>query len=244
MTYQSSSNNDDDLFSYDPSSTPVNNIAFETNFNSSEVMENISKKIEKSKDDDILGSFSTRIRFAQSLLIAYGEYVGWGATFFHKSIHQTLDSLTSGTFSLLYMFNYLEYNILRRLNIKHLLEGTFIKKHDEVVQEFKKFMDKTGFSLDENFISMYINTNLEINDHVINNERAMYLLLADKIQKIPNPTIVNPNPSIKDLSDSFIMRTSDYHEELFNDIFASLADSEYLQNLSNLASIKIGFNQI
>jgi len=244
MTYQSFSNNDDDLFSYDPSPTPANNNSFKTNFNASEVMESISKNVEKSKDDNILGSFSTRIRFAQSLLVAYTEFVSFGAVFFHKAVHQTLDTLTSGNFSLLYMFNYLEYNILRRINIKYLLENTFIDEKDVAVQDFKKFMDKTGFSLDESFTSMYIKTNLEINDHIINNERAMYLLLANKLQASPNPIIVDSNPTMKELSDSFASSAAEYHEELFNSIFASLADSEYLQNLSNLSSIKVGFTQI
>ena len=244
MTYQSFSNNDDDLFSYDPSSAPVNNFSSKDNFNASEVIENISKRVDDNKDGNILGASNTRIRFAQSFLTAYTEFVGYGAVFFHKAVHQSLDSLTSGRFSLLYMFNYLEYNILRRINIKYLLESTFIDKEKIDLDGFKKFMDKTGFSLDEFFISLYIKTNIEINDHVINNERSMYLLLADKLQISPHPVVLNPNPTIKELSDSFSSDASEYHESLFNDIFVSLADSEYLQNLSDLSSTKVGFTQI
>lgn len=246
MTYQSFSNNDDDLFSYDPSSAPVNNHSSKDNFNASEVIESISKRVEDTKDDEFLGSSSIRVRFAQSFLTAYTHFVGYGAVFFHKAIHQTLDVLTSGRFSMLYMFNYLEYNILRRTNIKFLLENTFFDKGeiDIDLDNFKKFMNKAGFDLDEFFIALYIKTNIEINDHVINNERSMYLLLADKLQISPHPILVNPNPTIKELSDSFSTDASEYHESLFNDIFASLADSEYLQNLSNLSSIKVGFTQI
>lgn len=244
MTYQSFSNDDEDLFSYDPTSAPSDTSLPKTDFGASEVMQSISKRIEKSKDDDILGSFSTRIRFAQSLLIAYTEFVSFGAVFFHKAVHQTLDNLTSGHFSLLYMYNYLEYNILRRINIKYLLEGAFINQKDSVIHDFKKFMDKTGMSLDQNFISMYVKTNLDINDHIINTERSMYLLLAEKLQTSPHPVVIDPNPTIKELSDSFSSDASEYHEELFANIFASLVDSQYLQNLSNLSSTKVGFTQI
>lgn len=244
MTYQSFSNNDDDLFSYDPLSAPINESVSKDNLSSSDIIQSISKRVEETKDDNILGSYSTRIRFAQSLLIAYTEFVSFGAVFFHKAVHQSLDTLTSGHFSLLYMFNYLEYNILRRINIKYLLENTFIYKEKVDLEEFKKFVDKTGLNLDESFISMYIKTNLDINDHVINNERAMYLLLADKLQTSPHPVVVNPNPTIKELSDSFSSDASEHHELLFNNIFASLADSEYLKNLSDLASTKVGFTKI
>lgn len=244
MTYQSFSNNDDDLFSYDPLSAPVNNFSSKNNLDPSEVIENISKRVEETKDENILGSSGTRIRFAQSFLTAYTEFVSFGAVFFHKAVHQSLNTLTSGRFSLLYMFNFLEYNILRRINIKYLLENAFLDQENVELGAFKKFMNKTGFNLDESFISVYIKTNLEINDHIINNERSMYLLLADKLQTSPHPIVVNPNPTIKELSDSICADASEYHESLFNDIFVSLADSEYLKNLSDLSSIKVGFTQI
>jgi len=247
MTNQPFASDDDDLFAYDPSlNSTQNNISSSNKIisDSSDMIQNISKQIEKSKDDDILGSFSTRIRFAQALLVAYTEFISFGAIFFHKAVHQTLDRLTSGNFSMLYMFNYLEYNILRRTNIKFLLQNTFLDNEQEAVIQFKKFVDKTGFSLDDSFISLYIKTNIEINDHVTNIERSMYIALSEKLQITPNPVIINPNPTVQELSDSTPSSLAEYHDELFRSMFSSLADSAYLQNLSDLSSVQVRLSQI
>ena len=112
--------NDDDLFNYDPSTESVNN---QPNFSTSssgtkynsDILDSISKKFEDDKDIDTLGMLGIRIKFAQSLIGSYTEFIQRSVVPFHKAVHETLDEITNGRFSMIHMYNYLEQNILRRL---------------------------------------------------------------------------------------------------------------------------------
>lgn len=243
--------NDDDIFSYDPSTEKIVNqpdfSSSASNKSTGDIFEDISKRIEQTKDDDILGSFSMKVRFAESLLSSYTHFVRFNQVFFHKAVHQTLDQLTSGRFSMLYMFNYLEQNIIRRLNINYLLSNIFTEKDDNVIrasEDFKLFMKKVQVDLDDTFISCYIETNLEINNHVLNNERSMYAHLAEKLELEMHPAISDPQPSVQTLLDSFSENITEHHQVLTESMYASLLDSDYLNKVSHLYSSPVRLTQI
>lgn len=231
--------NDDDLFSYDPSlDLPKDKVLSSNSFakDNSEILNNISKKFVEDKDEDFNGSLGSHIKMAYSVITAYSDFVKIDTLFFHKSIYQSLDRLTNGSFSLLYSYNFLENNLIRRINIKFLLESVFYAEGINA-ERFKEFTDKLGVRIDSHFINSYIDTNIEINDHIINNERAMYLRLAKKLNIEPNHLLVMPNPSIEDLINLIDDSLADYHTKFFNLIQSS--HSDYTEDLSLLCSSEV-----
>jgi hypothetical protein len=240
--------NDDDLFSYDPSQEPVVDkpdfSASASGKINSDILEDISKRIDGSKDDDILGSFSMKVRFAQSFIESYTYFIQTSHTFFHRAVHQTLDQLTSGRFSMIYMFNHLEHNLLRRLNVKYILENTFLDTGEPSSEDFQTFLKRVGLDLDETFIGCYIQSNIDINNHVINNERSLYMELAERLDLNPHHVIANSNPTLDDLVGSLPTSIDRYHQEMYEAMFASLADSGYTNKLSDLYSEKVRLSQI
>jgi len=231
---------DDDLFSYDPSvETAKPQSSFEKN--NSEILQNISKKIEENKDEDLIGSLGLRVKMAESILASYAEFIKINSVFFNKSVHQVLDQLTDGNFSLIYSYNFLESNIVRRINIKFLLQSIFLEK-GKSSEQFKKFMSKFDLGFDESFVDIYINPTLMINDHIINNERAMYVNLAIKLNRTPSPVITNPDPKIEDLIALVPSNVHHYHHQMFESIQESLPD--YIQDLSFLYSGEVKLSAI
>jgi hypothetical protein len=245
-------NNDDDLFSYDPDQTKhiqSNDFYSSASDNTtSGVFDDISKRIDDTKDDDILGSFSLKIRFAESLLDTYNKFVRPSNVFFHKAVHQTLDQLTNGRFSMFYMYNFLEQNIIRRLNVSYLFENAFLQKTEdgslEISSEFKQFLDQIKMDSDNNFVNCYIKTNLHINNHVLNNERSMYAQIAEKLDLPMHPVIADPNPPLQDLIHTLATSVSDYHDTMYKSMFESLSDAQYTEKLSELYSNPVRITKI
>lgn len=230
---------DDDLFGYDPSqessSLPINPINSNSDYSNSDIFQDISKRIDSSKDNDLIGSFTLKIRFAQSLLEAYTEFVQPTTISFHKAVHQTLDKLTNGNFSLIYMYNYLEQNIIRRLHIKYLIESSFLSENNSSISsDFKSFLSKIGLDIDSTFIKIHIKTNIDINNHILNNERSLYMDLVEKLSFTPHPLIDNPEPSSNDIYESIPNSIQGYHQGMYESIFMALADSSYTDKLSQL----------
>lgn len=244
--------NDDDLFSYNPDEEKqIQSSDFYSSAsgkNTSEIFDDISKRIDDTKDDDILGSFSLKIRFAESLLNTYVRFVRPSNAFFHKAVHQTLDQLTSGRFSMFYMFNFLEQNIIRRLNVTFLFENAFLEKAEDgnlqISNEFKQFLDQIHMDSDNTFVNCYIKTNLYINNHILNNERSMYTQLAEKLGLPMNPVIADPNPPLEDLVHSLNTSVTDYHDTMYKSMFESLSDTQYTDRLSELYSNPVRINKI
>ena len=240
--------NDDDLFSYDPTQEQVVDktdfSASSSGKNNSDILDDISKRIDGTKDDDILGSFSMKIRFAQSFIESYTYFVQTSNAFFDRAVHQTLDQLTSGRFSMIYMFNHLEHNLLRRLNVKYILENTFLDSGEPSSDDFKTFAKKVGLDLDEVFVGCYIESNIDINNHVINNERSLYMELAERLDLNPHDVIADSNPTLDELIESLPTTVDRYHQEMYEAMFASLADSGYTNKLSDLYSDKVRLSQI
>ena len=240
---------DDDLFGYDPSqessSLPINPINSSPDYSSSDIFQDIGKRIDSSKDNDLIGSFTLKIRFAQSLLEAYTEFVQPTTVFFHKAVHQTLDKLTNGNFSFIYMYNYLEQNIIKRLHIKYLIESSFLSEdNSSISSDFKSFLSKIGLDIDSTFIKIHIRTNIDINNHILNNERSLYMNLAEKLSYTPHPLIDNPEPNSNDIHESIPNSIQGYHENMYESIFMSLADSNYTDKLSQLYLSPVKVSQL
>lgn len=240
--------NDDDLFNYDPSTESVNN---EPNFSTSssgtkynsDILDSISKKFEDDKDIDTLGMLGIRIKFAQSLVNSYTEFIQRSVVPFHKAVHETLDEITNGRFSMIHMYNYLEQNILRRLNIRFLLETAFLDQGN-ISEQFKEFIKNTKMDLDETFIQVHINTTLDINNHVINNERSLYVELAEKLNRVPLSVITSAEPDIGDVLELTYTSSKSYHQDVFEALFASYSDEQYTQKLSSLYSTEVRISRI
>lgn len=247
MTNESFSS-DDDLFGYDPSqeslSPSINPINTNLDHSNSDIFQDISKRIDSSKDSDLIGSFTLKIRFAQSLLASYSDFVKPNSVFFHKSVHQTLDKLTNGNFSFIYMYNYLEQNIIRRLHIKYLIETSFLSSNDFISLDFQSFLSKIGLDIDSTFIQIHIKTNIDINNHILNNERSLYMNLAEKLSFTPHFLIDNPEPNSTEIYQSIPDNIQAYHETLYESIFMSLADSDYTDKLSELYLNPVRLSQL
>ena len=239
------SQNDDDIFSYDPSkeeSKPVDfSISTSSDKNTSnEIYNHISKNINDNDDTALDGLNGLRVKFSQAVL---GSYDFWLSTTssvaYSNTINSVLDQITGGRFSDLYLFNYLEMSIIRRNHITHLLNDTFTSDEVKDSESFNSFMKRIGINVNDSYVPVYIGTMIRITHHVLSQERSMYLALAEKLQIVPNPAVLDTDNHYDNIIKNAKSSVQQTQRELLDAKFAHNADSAFFEKLNNMNNSQV-----
>ena len=230
---------DDDLFSYDPSNEPVKsskNISSNSSSSSnSDIYNQISKSIENNDDDAIVGNSALRVKFSQAVLGSYDFWVSpTTAVAYTQTVSQILEELTGGRFGDLYLYNYLEMTIFRRNNIICLLNETFKEEENSDSESFRKFLKKLKIDITPSYIPTYIGTLIRISSHLLSQERAMYLALAQKLNVIPNSLILEEKLTHDNIISHSKISVSNTQDQIINSKFMSNINESFIEKLNNL----------
>lgn len=243
------SQSDDDLFSYDPSQEKKKNTSFDSfSVNSkpnNELYDQIAKDIKNNDEDNFLEINELRVKFSQAVL---GSYYFWvnpsTAVSYVNTVTTVLDQLTNGRFSDLYLYNNLEITILRRSQLVYLLDGTFNQDNHKNDESFKSFMKKLGVDVDQTYIPTYVGTLIRISNSILARERSMYLELAQKLNIVPNPAVLDIN-SDKDDTDnmaaSLKSTVNSIQEDHLSNIFIANFSESFVNKLNNMNQSNIDY---
>jgi hypothetical protein len=236
---------DDDLFSYDPSKE----VSKPTDFSSStlnqkdqnnEIYSHISKNINDNDDVALDGIDGLRIKFSQAVL---GSYDFWLASAspvaYTNTLNSIMDQITGGRFSDLYLYNYLEINIIRRMHISHIMNDAFSAEGLKDTDNFKSFMKRIGVDIADSYVPVYIGTMIRITNHIIAQERSMYLALAEKMQITPNPTVLDADYHYDTIIKNAKSSVQQSQRDLLDLKFAHNSDHVFFDKLNNMNNTQV-----
>lgn len=239
------SQSDDDLFNYDPSKETSKPLDFSTSTSndkssSNEIYSHISKNINQNDDSALDGLNGLRVKFSQAVL---GSYDFWlsstSAVAYSNTINTVMDQITDGRFSDLYLFNYLEMNIIRRHHITHLLNDTFSSNDVKDSESFKSFMNRIGIDVNDSYVPVYIGTIIRITTHIIAQERSMYLSLAEKLQIVPNPAVLDGDNHYDNIIKSARASVQQTQRDLLDTKFVHNANFTFFERLNNMNNTQV-----
>lgn len=204
MSY-SISDNDDDLFDYDPSQetstqvidqqyteTPVSDISSDDQTKHQREFINSLKTNINDADADLDLHDDTKMNVLVSNL--YGSFQEAINTFvgmiskdtFSRSVHITLDELTNGRFSMLNMFHYYESRIISRIALINLFGTVFhndsLDADEEAIAPFlQKVSDLLKINFTKNYYNSTFNVTIDILNHSLTIDKVIYQFLGDKL---------------------------------------------------------------
>jgi hypothetical protein len=239
------SDNDDDLFDYDPT---VSDTSHNTVNSNKEFTKNFSTKIDEDKSLDIeSGNLdNAKIRIASAFHGAANHFlteVGQQSAI--KSIFLTLNTITNGDFHLLCYFHELEMRISRRMILIDISREAFKLNNTEngtkVDPGFVKVIkDFFNIELTDFYIKSFFLGTMNILEHTLTLERAMYLTLGKKLG-IPVKQYLFVN--IENMSDEeHEVYLDDYRMQMEKDIITTLNNEGVVQELENVFDRKIIFH--
>lgn len=239
------SQNDDDLFNYDPSKEQTKPLDFSTSTSSdkpssNEIYNHISKNINSNDDSSLEGINGLRVKFSQAVIGSYDFWLASSAPVaYSNTINSVLDQITGGRFSDLYLFNYLEMSIIRRNHITQLLNDTFTAEDSTSSESFKTFMDRIGVNVNDSFVPVYIGTIVSVTQHIIAQERSMYLTLAEKLQVVPNPAVLDANNNYDSIIKNAKSSVKQTQQDLLDSKFAHNANDGFFEKLNNMNNTQV-----
>jgi hypothetical protein len=232
------SQDDDDLFSYDPTKETSKPLDFSSS--------NLS---DKDKNNEIYNHISKNINDNDDLALegmngfVLGSYDFWlassSAVAYSSTINTVMDQITGGRFSDLYLYNYLELNIIRRMHIIHLMNDAFASKDIKDDTGFKHFMKRIGVDLVDSYIPVYIGTMVRITNHALSQERSMYLSLAEKMQITPNPSVIDADYHYDTIIKNAMSSVQKTQRDLLDIKFVQNSDSVFFDKLNNMNSTQV-----
>ena len=237
--------NDDDLFNYDPSKDSSKHLDFSSSTSSDKNKENqiyshISKNIDNNDDDALDGVNGLRVKFSQAVIGSYDYWIASALPVAYTStINDVMDQLTGGRFSDLYLYNYLEINIIRRINIIGIMDDAFSSASSSASDSFKTFMKKIGVDITDSYVPVYIGTLTRITSHILAQERSMYLSLAEKLQVTPNPAVLDSNFTQESALRNARLSVQQSQRDLIDNKFIQNSDSNFFDRLNNMNTTQI-----
>ena len=244
MTTQPYRNDDDDLFDYDPSKEQTSNYSQDyltsstqnNNSKDNSLLDDIYRQMDNlvhSDGEEAVNEF--RIRLSDSLNEAYSQYLSKSSVVSHvQAVTITLDEVTNGRFSELYLLKNLEQNIFRRINI-HFLLNAIIDDGGENNISFKDFLAKVNISISDDFIPVYFLTLLNISSHTLDLERAMYMDLSQRLGITPNPLAIHSDPTPKEISNAVPLTASQFRDSIYNSVYEKISSTqEYTDSINNI----------
>lgn len=242
MSTQPFSENDDDLFNYDPSQdgrTKYEPVATPGSSGSqNKVLDDLYRGIENITNEISNKDASFRVGVADALFDAYQDYLLGSLPMSHLiSVLQTLDELTDHRFGALQTCKYVEQNIFRRLNIHALLQAIMENNaRDEEGYTFKEFLQKVDIDIPDDFVTVYFSTLFRISNHVLNVERAQYMDLCAKLEITPNPLAIDPTVSPRDISLALPLNAQDIYVPYINSVLSNTFDEQRVSSIQSIFS--------
>lgn len=242
MSTQPFSENDDDLFNYDPSQDnrpkyePV--VTPSTSGSQNKVLDDLYRGIENITNDITNKDASFRVGVADALYEAYQEYLLGSLPLAHlSSVLQTLDELTDYRFGALQTCRYIEQNIFRRLNIHALIQAILENNaRDEEGYTFKEFLQKANIDIPDDFVTVYFSTLFRISNHVLNVERAQYMDLCAKLEITPNPLAIDPTALPRDIVAALPLNAQDIYAPYINSVLSNTFDEQRVSSIQSIFS--------
>jgi len=239
------SQNDDDLFDYDPSTEKQKEVSYNSVSDvksDNKLLSDLSRDIKDNDDQTFDGNTEIRVKLAEAIIGSYDKWINNASSVaYFSTLNVMLDELTNGRFSIMYFYNTIEQKILRRININSLIGQSFIVKDDDDKDVLKQFLAKIGASYDGPYISTYVGTLIRISNHILLRERAMYLSLAEKFQLPSNPLISEVNPSFEEVIAFSKFTVTDQQEKIIQNQFIHNSDQSFLDRLNSIGLSNINF---
>jgi hypothetical protein len=240
MSTQPYRQDDDDLFSYDPSLDSESTNYSETSSSptsDNNLLDGIYRNFDKFSLDDKKSS-DFKINLAHSLYEAYHGFIDKSLSLgYVSSINDTLDILTQGRFGKLFLTRVLEQSIFRRLAINALLSAIIDgDSEDENRHSFKSFLLQMNISIDDDFISTYFSSLLRISNHSLNLNRAMYINLCNELSITPHSLVLDNDVSGKDLDNAIIDSIPDYQDKYLNNLYNIASSDSFIDKVKNVFS--------
>jgi hypothetical protein len=247
MSQSSYSQDDDDLFSYDPSTEkiqePVYSSISDIKSTDNTLLSDLSKNIKNNDDETFDGSTEVRVKLAEAILSSYDKWIASSSSVaYFSTLNIMMDELTNGRFSVMYFYNTVEQKILRRINVNTLIGEAFDSKNHNGSETLKEFLAKIGIAFDGPYLSTYVGTLLRISNHILVRERAMYLSLAEKLQLPPNPLIIQDSPDFNEVIAVSKFTVTDHQTKIIEDQFIQNSNQEFMEKLNNMNLSNINFN--
>lgn len=239
MSTQPYRQDDDDLFSYDPSQdSPAEDYISQSiaaPSSSNALLEDLYRTIDKNQKHDH-DSSRFRVSLADSLYEAYADYIGLSQVVSHfQAVTETLDHLTQGAFGKIYLCRRIEQNIFRRLAI-HMLVNAIIndESQDDDGLSFKEFLAKMNITVDDDFLPTYFGSIMRISNHALNLDRAMYINLCQELSITPNYLAIDSDVQASDINNFLKKNVSDQQNAYLDNLY-NIASGESL--ISNVTSV-------
>jgi len=214
------SDNDDDLFDYDPQkdSSPTSNYSnFNTSSSDNDLLKKLKININNSDKEFNTNSAKLAIGFSSStyhfIWSVYSESLV-------KSMIVSLDSLTNGDFSLLIRFHELEMKISKRMDFHLLVREIFIK-NDSPSQSLEELFTFLNIEVSDLYISTCFLSSVAISNHALMLDRSEYVVLAKKLN-IPTK--------------HFLLESTLENESTVHKVFLSDFNTEVRQAINNAIS--------
>jgi hypothetical protein len=248
MSQSSYSHDDDDLFSYDPSTEEkpkeqIYSSVSDIKSNDNTLLNDLSRNIKNNDDETFDGKTEIRVKLAEAILSSYDKWIASATSVaYFSTLNTVLDELTGGRFSVMYFYNTVEQKILRRININTLIGESFDSKTAEGSKTLKEFLSRIGISYDSPYLSTYVGTLLRISNHILLRERAMYLSLAERLQFTPNPLILQDSPDFNEIISVSKFTVTDQQSRIIEDQFIQNSNQEFMDKLNTMNLSDINFN--
>jgi len=233
------SDNDDDLFDYEPEKESS---TFISDTNQSLSSDNdLLKKIKDHIQTDNLIDFNTNnaklaIGFSNSthalLNSVYSESLV-------KSLIISLDSLTRGDFSLLIRFHELEMKISKRMDF-HILVREIFFENESPSKELKELFDFLSIDPTDIYISSCFLSSVAISNHCLMLDRSEYIVLSKKLN-IPTKHYLLESTLENEIIPHQIF-VNDFQTEVRQAINNSIS-SDVIDQLKNVYNLHAKYNQ-
>jgi hypothetical protein len=240
------SDNDDDLFDYDPTTDVSSTPEITLNTNSSQATFDTQSQMQKdfvdavktnlpSNPDADLDESQPTVNAAVSHLYssfqdAIYSFVGpYRQEGYVKGVHITLDQLTNGHFSLLNMFHYYEMRIARKMGLVKLFGAIFTSDDDTVAPFLAELSSLINFNITPLYYSSAFKSTVRMLNHSLTVDRIIYQHLAGKTKLLPRPLLINDlnEVSLDDIHDEIIaLEINTFRKDIYSEIMTAFFSAQ------------------
>ena len=210
------SDNDDDLFDSKPQTNSKSTSSFGPSVDS--VFKDVENLLSAEKQSS--NSLRFKSKLANTLYEACNDYINQ-LNSYNRSIFDTLNILTEGQFQYKLYADTLEESIARRLVMREFV-GSLNQTAGTDVLNYLSI--KMKISIDSQFFNTYVVSLLEVLEHAIDYNIAIYIKVCERIDRTPMPAILSKDNSKTDMlvsqSGSYINKKFAYiRQELGMDVY-------------------------
>lgn len=180
MSFSNINDNDDDLFSDQPSSTKRS---------TDSIIDDIQSLIEKTSTADLekIDSMIFRSKVAISLFDGSNSFI-FGTTSYNRTIFNTLNYLTDNKFQYDLFADVLEESISRRIIILDFINVMISESDKELLNKFSQILN---VQIDNKFIITYFGSMRKLLSYAIAKNTSLYISICEKLERQPLSHIIS-----------------------------------------------------